>query len=153
MEVWDCHSFSFDFSNAKIGTDQCVVVSISIPQGFPRKIRLKQVIRVLVVHAAVVIVDFRGNPRIVDFNQSLDASDVPLCRDSDNQAFINFCDVKMRGDCVLAERHVIEVSRGNPVFFDEINAEFFQWFTVIYVRQFQIMRDGVTTQRIYDVFA
>lgn len=76
------------------------------------------VIRVFIVHTAVVVVYFVGKPRVVYFNQGVYGKGVLMFADGENESLVYFSDVPMSGNGITGRLDVVESSGWDVIVFD-----------------------------------
>ena len=76
------------------------------------------VIRVFVVHTAVVVVYFVGKPRVIYFDQGVYGILVLMFADGENVSLVYFPDVPMSGNGITGRLDVVESSGRDVIVFN-----------------------------------
>ncbi len=111
---------------------------------------VQDILRRIVVEAAVVVVYFVADKGIVSFKQGVNDRQVSFAGDAENKTFIYFADIPMAGNGISGGGNIVEgpfgnVSRRNEVFADGIHV-----VAVVNVGQIIYFRDRGSAERIDD---
>lgn len=125
-----------------------ILIHVSLLFNLTGEKCIQDILRRIVVEAAVVVVYFVADKGIVSFKQGANDRQISFTGDAENKTFINFADIPMAGNGVFSGSNIVErplgnVGRRNEVFTDGIDV-----VVVVNVGQIIYFRDRGPAERI-----